>query len=522
MSSLEENLPSEGQDASAAQAEVQGDPRTQIEVAAQPVFWRRRVPLAWLIIVAVVLLVFATTGAWLVFSPQRPMAQTGFEDRSMITSPPPPARGTILPVASTAFPTPVQLFPTPTSTTTAPILTALSATASPTRQFTSLLVQAEGAFQQAIVRRDAAGFGSALDLVIQSETGDPGITVQAAALRSRIYRAMDVVGGTVYLGPENTARWDLSAGDGPLINPIDFTIGPTGLYVVDRGTIYSASLPSPTSGSGKVSLTTILTPTAWIGGYPVKEAVALDAVNTKDALFVLDKSGDVYRYTPSSRTWRLEDLAANRYTNPDPAYLSIATYTGDAERLYLLDPGRNQIWRQPPNQLGAGFLPGKFPWLLAPGEPDVSDGLDLSVDRDAFVLRRDGTVDRYFLDKSFRLQQNQFSLAVADGRSHILEMEDQPIRPVAILASKDGVPVYVADSGRRRVVALHRETGVMLGQFAAPDNPDFSLLHGIAEWDGWLYLLAGTSLYGFDMRSGITATLPATGQLPAWKPWPFG
>ncbi|MFB0535219.1 MAG: M23 family metallopeptidase, partial [Anaerolineae bacterium] len=54
----------------------------------------------------------------------------------------------------------------------------------------------------------------------------------------------------------------------------------------------------------------------------------------------------------------------------------------------------------------------------------------------------------------------------------------------------------------------------------APDNLDFSALHGIAEREGYLYMLAGANLYGYDLSTGITGTVRLVGQLPVLQPLP--
>jgi murein DD-endopeptidase MepM/ murein hydrolase activator NlpD len=478
--------------------------------------WQRRMPLAWLIAIAAVSLALATGAAWMILNQKRLEFHIALVDSRPTATPAPvwkPA-DTILTASTLGAPTATHPAPTPSVHPTEARQSREGSTTELSVSAVALLSQADAAYQSAIGLRDRAGLLAGLALLTQAETADRSLSVQAAALRSRIGCALAALDNTVYLDGFNTSRWDLVASDGkPLINPIDFTIGPAGIYVIDSGAVYSAPL-SAMASVAKLALAAVLTPTAWIGGFPVKEVLALDASNADGTLFVLDKSGDVYRYSAPDRAWRLESLASNQMTNPDPGYLNIATYN---QRLYLLDPARNQVWRHPPAP-SMGFLPGKLPWLLKSGEPDVSAGLDLAVDGDVFVLRRDGLIDRYFLEKpSYKLQMSQFSLAAADGRSHIVEMESAPSRPVAIFASDEEVPLYIADPGRRRVIVLHRETGAFLRQLAAPANPDFSALHGIAEWNSRLYMLAGPRLYSYDTQRGITNTLPLTGQLPVWQ-----
>ena len=83
---------------------------------------------------------------------------------------------------------------------------------------------------------------------------------------------------------------------------------------------------------------------------------------------------------------------------------------------------------------------------------------------------------------------------MADGRSHVQQVDSASSRPVSIALDKTGPALYVADPDRRRVVALDRENGAFMGQVVAADNPDFAFLHAVVERDGQLLMLAGPRL----------------------------
>ncbi len=430
---------------------------------------------------------------------------------AMMTSPrptetalPPTLTSTSSP-SSTLTPPSMPVLPTLTAPASATI-TARAATDTPTT-IPPTLSPAHAAYQLALQERAPQHVRAALELLARGTDVD----TDAAQLQAQIYYTLDALSDTVYLDAGNTARWELATADGSRpIYPLGLTINRESLYIIDSGTLYRGDLTALAPAAPGLTLTAILTPAATVDGYPLKEIVAVDATNVTDAVFVTDKSNDVYRYEIDSGTWHLDRPQASDYSGPDPLFLNIATYD---DRLYILDPSRNQIWRHPGNEYGIEYLPGTLPWLVQPGEPDVSAGIDLAIDGHIYVLRRDGTISKFA-----PREVAQFSLSVAEGRSHVSGWAELPTRPVAIFANVEGTALYIADAGRRRVVVLDRRDGALLCQLVAPDNPDFAALHDIAEQDGQLYMLAGANLYRYDMDACLDDAIPLTGQLPALQP----
>jgi hypothetical protein len=344
-----------------------------------------------------------------------------------------------------------------------------------------------------------------IDSLGQIESLDSTLAPQVAQLRSAGLFGLDALDGTTYLTSENCRAWSLKTMAGEtLSNPIDFTVSNEKIYLIDSGILYQGNWPLPATGSELV-LTPILTRTAQVEGYPVKEMVAVDAAQTED-VFVLDKANDIYRYHPISDTWHLEIPAASHFNDPDPLYTNFTSY---GNRLYILDPARNQIWRYPPREAGDGFLPGTLPWLIKPGEPDINAGIDLAVDGNIYVLQRDGVIVTYAPNETAR-----FSLTAADNLSRVAGWSDLPTQPVAIFATVEGTMLHVADSGRRRVVVFDRTTGKVLRQLVAPDNPNFAALRGLSEKDNHLFILAGVTLYRYDVNPGLDTPSELAGTLP--------
>lgn len=378
----------------------------------------------------------------------------------------------------------------------------------------SVLAEAEAMYRSALKADNFAEMERVLTLLAATTVTEPQSPETISSLASRAAYARDVLTGTVYLDSDSATRWQLAdPGGKPLSYPIDMTISNGGIYLIDSGSLYGADLTALPAGGGVLTMTAVLTPAQWISGYPVKEIVALDGSAATDAVFVLDKSNDIYRYEPSSGQWLLELPLAREYQNPDPFYQNLTTYS---ERLYMLDPARNQIWRHSDIPMDPEYFVSKFPWLLSPGDPDVSSALDLAIDGNIYVLSRDGSVGAF----GSSIPIADFSLPSIRGRSLVAGLENAPSRPLALAASADGVTLYVADPGQRRVAAVDRHDGKLLRQFTAPDNLDFAYLHAVAEYGGQLLILAASRLYAIDVSEGITATVPLTGQLPLLAPLP--
>lgn len=401
------------------------------------------------------------------------------------------------------------MLPTPPAITSSSMITPSELSEPP-----SWMVEAETMYRNALHAGNYIAMEHVLTLLAAVRATDPQSSEAVSSLQSQAAYARDVLTGTVYLTANNMTRWQLVDSDGyPLFYPIDMTITDSSLYFIDSGSLYQGELDALPVGGGVMTTTAILTPLQLISGFPIKEIVAVDGSAYHDAVFVLDKSTDIYRFQPSNNQWSLELPLAHKYQDPDPFYQNLTTYN---ERLYMLDPARNQIWRHSDTYIEPEYLTSKFPWLLDPGDPDVSSGLDLAIDGNIYVLSRGGSINTY----NNGLPSMRFSVPTADERSLVAGLQTAPSQPVALAISADGVTLYVVDPGQRRVVALDRRDGQLLRQFIAPDNLDFTYLHAVVEHGNQLFLMAASRLYAIDLSGGVTTIAPLSDQLPLWVPFP--
>jgi hypothetical protein len=202
-----------------------------------------------------------------------------------------------------------------------------------------------------------------------------------------------------------------------------------------------------------------------IAGAVVGELVDLILQPNGD-LILLEKSGRLLQRS-SGGEWSLV-----RAAQPGEVPVAVAPYM---DRLYLLDPAGNQIWRY---QIEAGeYEPEYF------GEAalrDLTPGVDMVIDGAIYVARRDGRVRRFYVgveDPSFRPDTDL-------GRPEAVFFADDPSSTL----------VYVVDGTGRRLLGLNRENGAFRLSFLLNMTQARPLTSG-AILNGRLYLTDDQDLY---------------------------
>ena len=390
----------------------------------------------------------------------------------------------------TATPTPLPFTPTPT----------------PTKDPSQLALTAiHQRLERAIAEKDTSEIMALANMLDQLK---PKSGEQTAVLRSRMDFALDAASGCYYLRQFNYRRVGFVAPEGePLLYPIDFIIAQDKLFFIDSGNLYMGDLAALEPDAATLTMTKILDRDMLIDGYPIKEIVSL-AMTQDGALYVVDKSNDVYVSRDLGAIWHFEYVSARDHHPPAPLFKNIATYQN---RIYLLDPARNQIWRHPLNGLGEGYLPGILPWKLKPGDVDVSDGVDLTIDGRVFVLNRDGTILRLTPQLNAR-----FDIGETAAVCHAPGWKRLPLRLISIWGDDEGGPLVVADTGKRRILLVDRETGQVTAQITAPDRLDFASLRGAMIYDNQIAAIAGSFLYLMPLPG---EDLSWAGDLPETRQW---
>ncbi len=290
------------------------------------------------------------------------------------------------------------------------------------------------------------------------------------------------LGGLVQLTPENTDRYLLE----PRVadHPHGLVVLGERAYLLDGGEIVAVPL------TGGTQVVRLEPPAGRVDGLPLGEPVALALSPQGDALLVLDKRGDLYRYDPGSDRWGVERPMDRRRTAPNPVPVAIASYNG---LIYTLDVGYSQVWRYPYDDVAEGYLPGgDSPWDRVGTSLDLTRGIGLTVDGDVYVLLREGTSGAADLARfTGRPAERDAGLTV--------DLE----RPTFLYGDPEGAgPLYLLDREGERLRLLERGTGTVLQEYAAPPGVEMRAIYERER----LYIAAPGALYLYP-GSGQVALL---------------
>lgn len=209
---------------------------------------------------------------------------------------------------------------------------------------------------------------------------------------------------------------------------------------------------------------------ARIGTVTVQEFSAFTYNPYRNAIIVLDKSGDLYEFKLTTGKWLL--FRSNMPFlphQPDPHFIDVCAYsTGVA----LLDPERNQIWKALGNvRVLPGFFPDILPWRVKSGDAILGDAGCIASDRNVYVIRRNGALTIYGDGNAINSPQQPFVYAKPKG--------GYGVRP-SRLVTREGCPIYIVERDNNRVLAIDKTTH-KVSQFIFPATSDLRGLVAVAD-----------------------------------------
>ncbi len=197
-------------------------------------------------------------------------------------------------------------------------------------------------------------------------------------------------------------------------------------------------------------------------------------VTQLSALLALDGTGKLFTYDSTRGGRRLALARPDGWQSPK----RIVVY---GDRLYVLDPGANVLFR---------FSPGNGGYTAPPDNyfqtPVQLDGVeDVAIDGAVYLLFPDGRILRYFQGKQVPF--------VADTTLST---------PTAIFTNERIHHIYVADAGNKRIVVLGKEqdqAGKFVAQLVPGEgfNVDFGDIRSIfiTDDEAYIYILTGHGLW---------------------------
>ena len=298
-----------------------------------------------------------------------------------------------------------------------------------------------------------AGEGVAAVTVELTDHDDPEFERNLAGVQAVLEAAEEIVtaeaaaagGEHTWLVPGqggNLGAWQYPPGS--FLHPLALeVIGGAG-YLLDAGRVLALDLAQPRLPQP------ILAPGDEVENVRVLEP--LDLAATGDALLVLDRAGDVYRYEPESDTWSLA-----RYDRPagaayDHYFVALA---GGEGVTYLLETTREQVWRFAGADRGAS-------WASLPKGRDV----DLSA----------GSGGLYVLTRALNGPSASLLRYTAGRQVTAFQPDVALMHPRQVVST--GTALHVLDRAGRRLLALDPQSGVLQTVYGFTDRRPVSAVWG--------------------------------------------
>jgi murein DD-endopeptidase MepM/ murein hydrolase activator NlpD len=263
-----------------------------------------------------------------------------------------------------------------------------------------------------------------------------------------------------------------------------YFLGPSGLW-------FCAGAKPIFGGPDVLVLRRLGPPNGPISGVPWQEFNDFAYLKERQCLVILDKSGDLFQYTPASKSWTVFRKNGPSLGSPDPDYISLCAV---GKGVALLDPERNQIWNIQEHGRALRYFREVMPWRVQAGDPYVGDGFNLAFDDYLYVLRRHGGITRL--------------TAVGEGQYRFSpEAYQKPKheRPTRIIVSDDGTKkgFYIVERENNRVLKVDRATG----ETKAFNFPVTSNLRNLLPAPKGFWILSGTFILyrGTESATNVSA-----------------
>lgn len=333
-------------------------------------------------------------------------------------------------------------------------------------RFTVALADVTSRREAALASRDrVAAHGQLLalrdSLTTIATTDQPSREQRVAAERDALAGALDTVDGVERLGGgqiELLATVPTSASNtGESRSQVVSGNGQT--FMLVNGVVYSV-------GSQGKTASKLLTKGDKIGGVAVDQLLGI--AWRVDKLLVFDVSRAYLR--DSAGAWMTLPLAASGFKPP-----ASDTFDGN---LYLLAPERGQIVKFP----SGVYASAPQPWSSAKASGDLKQALDMTIDKDVYVLTADGRILDFY--------QGEMKSAYAPTVVPPLA------GATALYTASEGRYLYVVDPQEGRIVRLTRDGNVVGIYKAAAGEPAFTGAREIAvdEAAGLAYVLTDEGL----------------------------
>jgi hypothetical protein len=202
-------------------------------------------------------------------------------------------------------------------------------------------------------------------------------------------------------------------------------------------------------------------------------------------LTAMDKNGILIACPPRF----LQDCSAQEMVGHDTWKTPVAMQFWEG-RLYMLDPGANQIWRYDPT---GGTFPGvALEYFSGSNRPDISRAIDFAITSagDLYLLLDNGVVARFRGG-----EQQDFAFSNFDTQ--------QMVAPNAMFMNTNPIAqgFYFSERNQRTIFETTM-AGTLMYTYHADDDVQFAQLSNVVADtnQGLVYALSGSTIYAFPRQ----------------------
>ena len=172
-----------------------------------------------------------------------------------------------------------------------------------------------------------------------------------------------------------------------------------------------------------------------------------------------------------------------KFSNSIPNTKDIASYSS---YLYLLEPDSNQIYKH--TRLASGFGEGKI-WIEDP-EANLRNAVSLAIDGSIYVLKSDGSVEKYLSGSKFKS---------SDGSYFSIEKLGNPIsNPTEIYTRSDLDYLYIIEPQKNRVILFDKISGKLFKQYTSESFTDLKNII-VDDKEEKIYTLSGNKVFEVEV-----------------------
>jgi hypothetical protein len=227
---------------------------------------------------------------------------------------------------------------------------------------------------------------------------------------------------------------------------------------------------------------------ASVGAYTLDDLIDItwsedgSGLSQGNVLLALDKNGVLVEYSPTFLARGVQKLlGSEQWINP----IKMAAWRG---RLYILDPGSDQIWRYDPS--GGTFPGAPLEYFLGTRRPTLANAVDFGIDETGrvYILFADGVIAMFRSGEELRFGFAGFPPNQAIESSNAMFLSINSVFPF----------IYVSDRVSRTVYQTSM-AGTHVASYRSYDETHFNLLADVVtdETKGVIYVLSGNSILAF-------------------------